>query len=310
MVTNIPSADEFYLAGEELLNFSWDAVARLIRNLDEAHYYGVDKDEVSEQYWEGANRILSTSLTVIQQGVEFFLKGRIASISPYLLITDSLSKLPNTSSTAAKVDFSKFPTLDSQDLIKVYNTFSDEPLEQGIEERFHTMRERRNSIMHSVADTTDLQVKEVIEYLLFMYKSFFPNKTWAERRVYFLRQSPDSELAAEDFAIVATCIEFSEVIKMLSQKEALNYLDIDRNQRAYFCPKCLDESHKDNKLSLKLARLRSKKPNETLLYCPICNLEHRVKREFCNIDNKTPTSDTCPGNVISVKYNNCLTCGY
>ncbi|BEN68657.1 hypothetical protein [Serratia marcescens] len=310
MVTNIPSADEFYLAGEELLNFAWDAVARLIKNLDEAYYYGVDKDEVSEQYWEGANRTLSTSLTVIQQGVEFFLKGKISSISPYLLIADSLSKLPNVSSVPAIVDFSKFRTLDSQDLIKVYNTFSDVPLEQGIEERFHNMRERRNSIMHSVTDTTDIQVKEVVEYLLFMYKSFFPYKTWAERRVFFLRQSPDSELAAEDFAIVATCIEFSEVIKMLSQTEVLKYLGVEKKQRTYFCPKCLDESHKNNKLELKLARLRSKKPDETLLYCPICNLEHRVKRDVCYINNQTSTSDACPGDVISVEYNNCLTCGY
>lgn len=95
MVENTPTADDFYTSGEELFNFASDALLRLVKNLDEASYYGIDKEEVSEQYWEGVKRTISTSLTIIQQGVEFFLKGKITSISPYLLINDPPSKWPS-----------------------------------------------------------------------------------------------------------------------------------------------------------------------------------------------------------------------
>ncbi|MCW6034462.1 hypothetical protein [Pantoea sp. JK] len=306
MVINIPSAEDFYNSGEELLNFAWDAVAKLIRNINEAEYYDVDTEEIKDEYWEGANRTLSTSLTVIQQGVEFFLKGRIAEISPYLLIADPITKLSSyTSGAPVSVDFSKFKTIDANDLVKIHNIFSKSTLSGALETRFNDMRERRNAIMHSVSKSNGLTVKEVLEYLLFMHREFFPNKTWAERRVHYLEQSPDSKLYHEEFAIVATHIEISETMKFLSKSEVLQYFGIEKNQRAYYCPKCKSEAYHDNPLEIKLANLCSKEPDEKKLYCPVCNLEHFVNREKCADIN----GGSCPGNVISNEYGMCLTCG-
>lgn len=306
MVINIPTAEDFYTSGEELLNFAWDAVAKLIKNLADAEYYNVDTDEIKDEYWEGANRTLSTSLTVIQQGVEFFIKGRIAEISPYLLIADPITKIPNSPlGSPVSVDFSKFKTIDANDLIKIHNIFSNSTLSVILESRFNDMRERRNAIMHSVSRLNGLKVKEVLEYLLFMHREFFPNKTWAERRVHFLEQSPDATLFSEEFAIVATHIEISETIKSLSQSEVLNYFGIEKNQRAYFCPKCKSDTYSDNPLEIKLARLCSKEPDEKMLYCPVCNLKHHVDRIKCTENYE----DSCLGDVISSEYGMCLTCG-
>lgn len=36
MIKNIPTADEFYLSGKELLNFSWNILITLLKNLNEA----------------------------------------------------------------------------------------------------------------------------------------------------------------------------------------------------------------------------------------------------------------------------------
>lgn len=306
MVINIPTADDFYTSGEELLNFAWDAIAKLIRNLNEAKYYDVNTDEIKEEYWEGANRTLSTSLTVIQQGVEFFIKGRIAEVSPYLLIAEPIIKIPGFSSESpVSVDFSKFKTIDANDLLKIHNIFSNSILSGVLETRFNDMRERRNAIMHSVSRLNALKVKEVLEYLLYMHREFFPDKTWAERRVHFLEQSPDAILFEEEFAIVATHIEISETIELLSKSEVLKYFGIEKSQRSYYCPKCKSDAYGDNPFEIQLARLRSKKANENKLYCPVCNLEHLVIRKKCAEIN----DGSCPGNVISSEYEICLTCG-
>lgn len=314
MVINIPTSNDFYLSGEELFNFAWDALLRLVKNLDESSYYGIDQEEVSEQYWEGAKRTVSTSLTIIQQGVEFFLKGRIASISPYLLIADPPAKWPSINSEDGQniqpIDFSKFRTLDAQDLVKVYNTFSPQPLGGEFVERFNKMRERRNAIIHSVTSTDDLNVKQVIESLLFVHNDFFPTVKWAERRKYFLLFSPDAELAEPDWALTATCLEVSLVAKMLQPSETLSLLGINKKLREYFCPKCLAESDQDITFEIKLAHLKSKSPDETNLYCPICNLNHKVLRKECDEKyNSLIESSACPGNVISEEYGQCLTCG-
>ncbi len=87
MIQNIPKHEDFFNSGLSLLNFSWETVASLLTDLDEAEGWGVDVDEVSDAFWQASKQRLTTSLAVAQQGVEFILKGKIAEISPYLLIS-------------------------------------------------------------------------------------------------------------------------------------------------------------------------------------------------------------------------------
>jgi len=122
-VTNIPTEEDFYTSGTELLDFSWDVVARLLTDIDEAEYFGVDPEEISDNYWAAAKRRLTTSLAITQQGVEFILKGKIAAISPFLLITDAPAKWPSPYE-GEPIKFSEFRTVDAQDLIRVLDTFS------------------------------------------------------------------------------------------------------------------------------------------------------------------------------------------
>lgn len=300
MVVNIPESDDFYQSGKELFNFAWDALSNLLTQLDQADYYGVDKNEVSEKYWAGAQRTLTTSLAIVQQGVEFVLKGKISAISPYLLISDPPSRWP-TSEEGDSIDFSQFRTVDAQDLIRIHDTFSPVPLSATFAEKFHSLRERRNAIMHSVGKSIAISVAEVIEAILYMHKSLFPTETWAWNRKNFLENSPDSELGGGEFSINRTCWEFSIVKDMLKRAEVFSYMGIDKKQRAYLCPTCLSGANTDAGFEFKLANLRPKSSDATILYCPVCNVEHDVKREDCE--------DGCPGNVISAATDICLTCG-
>ncbi len=93
MIANLPTAADLYQSGKELLDFAWDTTSNLLTEFDEADCYGYDKEEISEKYWAAARRRLTTSLAVAQQGAEFILKGKIAAISPYLLIADAPTRI-------------------------------------------------------------------------------------------------------------------------------------------------------------------------------------------------------------------------
>ncbi|MFV2061186.1 MAG: hypothetical protein ACC653_10935, partial [Gammaproteobacteria bacterium] len=167
MVKNIPTEEDFYISGKELLDFSWDVVATLLTNLDEAEFFDLDKNQSSESYWKLAKRRLTTALSITQQGIEFILKGKITKISPFLLITDPPPKWPSPYEDD-DIEFSKFRTIDAQDLIRVIDTFSEIPMSSNFIDRFHALREKRNTIMHSVNKNLTVRVTEVIESLLYM----------------------------------------------------------------------------------------------------------------------------------------------
>ena len=114
MITVLPTPTEFQDSATALLNLAWDYAARLLRDLDEAKRYGAEDDDAS--YWSFAGRHLATGLALAHQGAEFLLKGRIASVSPYLLIGSSPRDWPRNCS---KVDtpFAEFRTIDAQDLV-------------------------------------------------------------------------------------------------------------------------------------------------------------------------------------------------
>lgn len=301
MITNLPSAEDYFLSGKELLNFAWDTTSNLLTEFDQADYYGFNPDEVSDKYWAAAKRTLTTSLAVVQQGVELLLKGKIADISPYLLIADAPSRWPSPYEGAA-IDFATFRTVDAQDLIRIHDTFAATPVKNLFSEKFHSLREQRNLIMHSAGKSITVHVLDVIEAILFMHKELFPMENWPTARRYFLENSPDSELGGGEYATNRVCWETSIVINLLKPAEVLAYLGIDKKQRRYICPNCLGEANTDAGFEFKLAVLRPKSPKATHLYCPVCNVEHEVERQDCEREN-------CLGNVISKKWGTCLTCG-
>src|SRR6266542_4268313 len=89
MITDVPAPQDFFDSGVELFDFAWNTVGELITNLAEAEaHFGIDTAEVSDDYWAAAKRRLTTALAMTQQGVEFILKGKVAEVTPYLLLAE------------------------------------------------------------------------------------------------------------------------------------------------------------------------------------------------------------------------------
>lgn len=300
-VYDIPVPSDFTLSGVELINFSWDIVARLLVDLDEAHYFGLDPLEISSEYWSSAKRNLTTALAIAQQGVEFVLKGKIAEISPYLLLMDPPAKWPSLH-TEEDVYFSDFRTIDAQDLVQVFNTFSPTPLPDGFREQFEAARRKRNSIMHSVDKQLNVNVTEVLETILSMHKSLFPKELWPSTRLKFLDEAPTAALGSNEFAVNQVCWEIDLTIQLLKPAKVIEYFGISKKQRMYYCPICLNGANRDGDFEHRLAVLEPKSPTSTSVRCAVCGEVSTVTREDCSVAE-------CKGNVISDE-GICLTCGH
>ncbi len=300
MIKNIPTSDEFYLSGKELLNFSWDILITLLKDLNEATtFFDVNEDEVIQAYWDSARKHLSTSLSIMQQGVELILKGKITYISPYLLITDSPSKWPSPYKNN-EISFSQFRTLDAQDLIKVHDIFADTKISDEFANLYNSLREKRNAIMHSVDNNLKIEINEIIENILAVHNSLFSNENWAQERHNFLNKSPGFILSGEsDYNINTICWEISLVYELLSPICIKKYFNINKKNNLYFCPKCYENANHDaDSFDYKLAGLISKNKDEKELFCPVCNITHEIIRNKCI---------ECEGTVFD-EMGQCLTC--
>lgn len=300
MIADIPSSQDFIDSGVELFDFAWDTVAVLWTNLAEAEDWGVDPNEVSAEYWAAAKRRLTTALAMTQQGVEFILKGKIAEISPYLLLAEGPSKWPSPYDEH-ELNFAEFKTVDAQDLIRLHDTVQKERLSSAFVDQFNTLRSKRNTISHSVDKKLQVHTNEVIETILSLYKALFPTRNWANVRASFLENYPDAILGGGEYSTNIACRELLVVIDILSPAAVKEFFQINKKQRRYLCPKCLGDANTDDGFEYKLAALQPKGATSTRVYCPICDSEHLVVREDC-------IEGGCLGNVLS-DDGTCLTCG-
>jgi len=301
MIVNIPQEDAFEESGLALLNIAWDTVITLLTNIDEAPEWGVDVDEeVRNAFWGAAKRHLTTSLALAQQGIEFIIKGRISSVSPYLLIVGNPKEWPKNSQNE-NIDFAEFRTIDSQDLIRVHNSCSSNKFDDSFIRKYEDLRKKRNAIMHTIDLRIDIHALDIISEILSVHKSLFPNSSWIETRRGFLEESPLSELGGIDFVEQRVILEFSILTNLLTPVQTKEYFDFNKRQRRYICPECEHESS-EAQIQPRTALLSPNSSNSTVLYCFVCTNEMDIVRIHCN-------RDQCNGNVISDEYNICCTCG-
>ena len=301
MIQDIPSSRDFFDSGIELFDFAWDTVSALWTTLSEAEEFEIDTAEVSEEYWASAKRRLTTALAVTQQGVEFILKGKIAEVSPYLLLADAPDRWPSPYD-GKPITFSQFKTVDAQDLIRLHDTVQTTQLPPAFVKTFNELRAKRNTISHSIDKKLSVHTSEVIETILFFHRVLFPSENWVKSRVTFIENSPLAKLNGGEFSRNLACREFSVVLDILPPAAVKEYFGIDKKQRRYLCPHCFYEANRDAGFDENLAVLRPKGSASTSLYCLICDRDYAVVREDC-------TRKDCPGNVLSADEGICLTCG-
>ena len=120
MILEFPTKEDFYNVADGFLNSSWDSVIEHLHEFEVLYNVteGLDGENESKRYWASAKQTLVSATALVQQAVEFYIKGRIVDVSPYLLIPGNPQSWPK-GCNKSDIEFSAFRTLDAQDLIKV-----------------------------------------------------------------------------------------------------------------------------------------------------------------------------------------------
>jgi hypothetical protein len=197
------------------------------------------------------------------------------------------------------IEYSSFHTIDAQDLLKVHNTYAPKRLSEEFAIAFDALRKKRNAMMHTVDLKLRASAVEIVQNVLLSAEHLIGPQKWPEEREAFLEQSRNSAFDS-DVAALLLAQEFNAVVSLLERKELLRYFDFDKRQRIYSCPVC-SHAYEDAGFICRTAQLRPNTPKSTEVYCFACRRTSNVERRPC-------TDEECKGNLISVDWDECLTC--
>ncbi|MBR9856762.1 MAG: hypothetical protein GYB38_03550 [Gammaproteobacteria bacterium] len=244
MLIDIPDENDFYIAAENLINSAWSSLTKLLE--DHVVFEDIEAEETAkDKYWIYAKPELTAAAAMVQHAVEFYLKAKILSISPYLLIASEPRAFPRKSDSK-DVSFTEFRTLDAQDLLKVLNTFSSERLGEDFKQWFGNMRLMRNKIMHTVDNNLSIKPSELAVAILQGHEYLVGKNSWIKSRTSFLNRSPEhgvkigSTKEHDAYIHLAIHRELSLVINSLSPLYAIKFFKYDEISYSETCTTCYE----------------------------------------------------------------------
>jgi hypothetical protein len=307
LIKDIPTSDEFDSAAMAQLDFAWDIVVSFLVAIDTTEQYIDVEDYDKKEYWAAAKQRVITALSLVQQGTELAIKGKIAAVSPYILLNNN--KKWGNAKGKEPLRFSDCKTLDAHELIVIHNSVAETPFDDKFSILFNELRSTRNKAMHTVAKDLDVTAKKVIEYLLQVHSYLHPDRNWAATRKQFLHNSPSifgdfADDAREKDAQLAT--EFESVVKILTSLQRKQFLGLKEDTEMYCCPGCVYACNEFAEAAApKYAQLVSNDDgiSPTSLFCFLCDAKYDLDDDGVCIEQE------CDSNVISSKHDICCSCG-
>ncbi|WP_099081506.1 hypothetical protein, partial [Nostoc linckia] len=296
MITEIPTADDFDRQGLNQLHLAWEITIEVISSLEQAQK--IDLPATSEEgqlaektFWDRSQPALANALSLTQQAGEMALKGRVAAVSPYLLIGRDPKDWPRAVDREP-VPFSEFRTIDTADLVKVHNSFVTPRLPEAFEAFWTGLRRDRNAIMHSVSPKRR-DAGELIKSILMMAHFLFSDPKWPRRLLDLEDKNKYSGFSfGLDYSTNTAMDQIETALKYLSTSECKLFFGLDIRRRRYRCPSCYAAANTDFQEALPhLAQLPPNTPNATELTCVVCEETSVVERLDCPNPN-------CRGNVF------------
>ena len=310
MLIDIPDSSDFYISAENLINGAWNSLTKLLQNHEVFEDLGSEQKTIS-QYWLYAKPELTSALAMVQHAVEFYLKAKILSVSPYLLISLDPRSLPSKSDIT-DISFSEFRTLDAQDLLRIHNTFSSERLPDNFKQWFNDMRIMRNKIMHTVDKTLFVEPASLARSILECHEYLVGKNCWIESRISYLNRSPEhgvgigvgSENENYPYIYMAIHRELSLVINRLKPVDAKRFLKYDKKLLSAPCSACHKIFSKcefyDGKWTDVFVQTLQKKSNiEGEMECFVCGYIAEVSEFQC---------EECGGIIVDKTSQECSQC--
>lgn len=293
MILDFPTKIDFFGAANDYLNSSWGSVIELLSEFEEMRSVVEDSDheEESERYWSSAKQTLISATALVQQAVEFYIKGKIADVSPYLLISGNPQSWPR-GCAKKDVEFSSFRTLDAQDLLKVHDTVCEQRFSEKFIQWYDDLRIIRNKVMHTVDKSLSVKPEEVIEFILFAHKYFSESETWFESRRLYLEKTPVNSMKtiqddddSECYILQSLLIEFRITSDILTPSKIKLYLGFDKKSRSIHCPSCFKivsrMSFWDHEFIHDCGKTYQEIDKSEVFKCYLCNYQGNVVKTKC-----------------------------
>jgi hypothetical protein len=299
MIVDIPTADDFEKSGVSMLNLGWDSAAGLYRDLKDSEVERWDEEgRIREEFWGAATGPLAVALALVQQGVELLLKGKVVSVSPFLLISGSPKEWPS-GCDQKDTPFADFKTIDSHDLIRTHDAVCTTRIPDDFRQEFERLRRLRNAVLHGVDKRVAPNGRDVFLAVLKATETLLEPQGWMARRYEYLENSPQTIAHWSLDVPMVLSPEAELLIQILGPAELKKFFGYDRKARSYICYFCATTCS-DLQLRPRTAQLRPNTPDSTEVWCFACDEEMTVNRLPCQLSD-------CKGNVIH-EDGICLTC--
>lgn len=299
MITEIPTAREFHATGVNQLYPAWQIAMQAVEDFERIREYAPDEEgDATTEYWSKSQPALANAFALIQQAMEMALKGRIAEVSPLLLIGRDPKDWPK-GVEIREVPFSEFRSVDAADLIKVHNSFCSPPLSKAFQTFWEGVRRDRNQIMHSVRQR-NFDPGTLVRTILTAAESLFADVRWTQRLLDMVDDGKYAAYGLNEDTQNVVMMQVDIAVRHLSPAEAKRFFSLIGNRRRYLCPVCYDRADRDWQEDFPFfAQLISRSAKEANLHCIVCDETSQVNRTAC-------INPDCRGNVIF--EGGCLIC--
>jgi len=319
MVENIPGKKDFGEVANHLLHRAWSSTIEIISHSPD--YYTKSKSvpkngtsdgegnfnfsipkENASLYWSGVRASLAANIASITQSVEFFLKGRICDVSPYLLLLND-----GRAWTGDDVDFTSLKTVDAQHLLKIHDSVCEEKKKLGGDFKvwFYELRKERNKIMHTVDTSASYEPYNILCWILECHEFFYGPRKWCKARQLFLQTDAMSDFVFmedqdEKKANITQKIfdELDLLFGFIEPSKSIRFFNYRKKDRASPCPACIAPAmnHFYSDHECYLPTLQQVEGGD-YLSCFVCEYEAvfngQCKNEDCNGETLTRSSKIC-----------------
>ncbi|NEH59875.1 hypothetical protein GR198_29600 [Rhizobium leguminosarum] len=276
MIINIPTADELTERADALLQLSYSMVSKLYENQREEWRQDAD-DEQLREYWEKCAPSLANALALLQQAHELYLKGKIAAVSPYLLLAREPQHWPKKSALE-DISFSEFLTVGASELPRLHDMVCTPRLDSKTQTFLNTIRERRNMFVHQGHAPT-ASAAELFEAALITHKWAHPDTPWFEARQAYLNDDHLSALYSSDHVMANLHGEFAELLAELKPASFKQLLGFDKKSRWFYCLNC--ERQMGDYGEAELTAQLGATEQESVVNCLVCGECTPVLRRKC-----------------------------
>ncbi|MBG8555043.1 hypothetical protein [Hymenobacter guriensis] len=233
MITNLPNSEEFESLAKNCLVQAFD----LIFATDKA-VFDFGEEALKEDVWRYSQGKLNTSVVLIHQAIESFMKASVCLTSPLLLLEGRRKDWPVLPDQENK-DFNEFYTTPAEALLRTYAATTKIPLSPDVVSHIEAIRTLRNQIVHGIS-RTQLTTKILVENILDTFLFFQGKNAWWEALLTEFIQHPLShapnQLFGVELALFAERLDYVEAI--IGKAKFAKQFTINTKSRRYYCPFC------------------------------------------------------------------------